>query len=403
MALQDDIMGLLSSIGEAGDRATNRGRRGEELYANISSILGDNPNYRKALRELTGLGSRPDMTLEEEMSMDPILGGKVADIIEKYMADASSPDEEVYISDATAGEYTTPVTAPDAAPRTPVTVEPLEPMLPPGLDEAAMASMEREIRDQDEGLAGLMAGMRATPTPTAMPADEFSSISPEVYQQQYERGVGYVDGPRRAAAPASVGNTVARALAAERAQDTAGVETRPGDPRSRVNAPELASDLIEQFREMTPEAEAEVREGVTAASVTALTSLPPARLAAAAGQVGMKLTPQIIRAMSSNPQLKQQVAAEVAKRTGTRMMRDRATGRMIGSKDVGPFLPKPTGTQMMRDAATGRMIGKADVGPFTKSQELLNQAQRFRQGLPQPAFKQGGNIRDKIMKTYGGM
>ena len=91
MALQDDIISLLSNIGEAGDRATARQERGIELYENIGSLLGDSPNYRKALRELTGLGSRgEDMTLEEEMRNDAGLADRVASIIEKYMADAAT-------------------------------------------------------------------------------------------------------------------------------------------------------------------------------------------------------------------------------------------------------------------------------------------------------------------------
>ena len=135
MALQDDIIGLLSNIGEAGDRATARQERGIELYENIGEILGDSPNYRRALRELTGLGSRgEDMTLEEEMRNDAGLADRVASIIEKYMADAATigqvPDDMI-VDDTRAAERMMEVmSSPDTAPRTPVTVEPLGPIAP---------------------------------------------------------------------------------------------------------------------------------------------------------------------------------------------------------------------------------------------------------------------------------
>jgi hypothetical protein len=418
MALQDDIMAMLSQISDAGDRATDRGRRGEELYGQIADRLsGDNRS--KALREIAMLSGNPEMSIEEQMRFDPLTGSRVADIIEKYMDDAGDgvpaavPAPDMIVDDTRAAMEVMP--SPDTAPRTPVTVEPLEPMLPPGLDEAAMASMEREIRDQDEGLAGLMAGMRATPTPTAMPADEFSSISPEVYQQQYERGVGYVDGPRRAAAPASVGNTVARALAAERAQDTAGVETRPGDPRSRVNAPELASDLIEQFREMTPEAEAEVREGVTAASITALTSLPPARLANIAIRLGIgRFSPQQI---ARNPQLRRQIEQEV------QLLLPKPTAGAPSSYVVPSAQVGTQGRQAAQAAARARQAAAARAraaargegsGPAVRIEPSSAQRLGSTQGSGSAfddiinrygaiGMAEGMSVRDKILKTYGGM
>ena len=161
MALQDDIIGLLSNLGEGGDRATARQERGIELYENIGEILGDSPNYRRALRELTGLGSRgEDMTLEEEMRSDAGLADRVASIIEKYMADAATigqvPDDMI-VDDTRAAERMMETAGiapreavsieelPAAAPRTPVSVEELPPMSRPELDEVAMASMAREF------------------------------------------------------------------------------------------------------------------------------------------------------------------------------------------------------------------------------------------------------------------
>ena len=48
--------------------------------------------------------------------------------------------------------------SPNTAPRIPVNAEQLAPLPSPALDASAMDSMEREIRGQDEGLSGLMAG-----------------------------------------------------------------------------------------------------------------------------------------------------------------------------------------------------------------------------------------------------
>ena len=176
MALQDDIIAMLSQISDAGDRATDRGRRGRELYGQIADRLsGDNRS--KALREISMLSDDPEMSIEEQMRNDPITGSRVADIIEKYMDDVGGdsgllvgePDVEIDpMMELVAGMGTpaprTPVSVeelPAAAPRTPVSMEELPPMPRPALDASAMDSLEREIRTQDEGLAGLMAGQMA--------------------------------------------------------------------------------------------------------------------------------------------------------------------------------------------------------------------------------------------------
>jgi hypothetical protein len=180
MAIQDDIMAMLSQVSDAGDRATSRGRQGSEMYGRMADLLsGDNRS--KAMREIAMLSDNPEMSIEEQMSFDPLTGSRVADIIEKYMDDAGDgvpatagllvgePDVEVDpMMELVAGMGTpaprTPVgieELPAAAPRTPVSMEELPPMPRPALDASAMDSLEREIRVQDEGLAGLMAGQMA--------------------------------------------------------------------------------------------------------------------------------------------------------------------------------------------------------------------------------------------------
>ena len=389
MALQDDIMSVLSGIGDAGDRLDDRGRRGEELYANISSILGDNPNYRKALRELTGLGSRPDMTLEEEMSLDPILGSKVADIIEKYMVDAETigevPDDMI-VDDTRAAEQ--PIPTPEefmgmAAQKRSVPDDMIvddtraaeammaaqERSVPDDMivddTRAAEAMMEADreaaIRAQDEGLAGLLAGQEA-PAAGMLVGDAPTPVQTGGYRGEFAGTPG-----------TSVGlNPVSDGRIPLKERLFAGQEAA-GGPMSAGEQLMFASSFI-----------------------------PVAMLPAAAAKIGMGAT-QIARYLRAGKKGEDALRQVIRQRSGARMMRDPATGRMLGSKDVGPFQPQPTGTKIMRDPATGRMLGRSDVGPFTKSQELLNQAQRFRQGLPQPAFKQGGNIRNGIMRNYAMM
>ena len=51
MALQDDIMALLSQVGDAGDRATSREAFGRKLYAEMGDKLSGDALYN-ALRDV---------------------------------------------------------------------------------------------------------------------------------------------------------------------------------------------------------------------------------------------------------------------------------------------------------------------------------------------------------------
>ena len=150
MAIQDDIMAMLSQVSDAGDRATNRGRQGSEMYGRMADLLsGDNRS--KAMREIAMLSDNPEMSIEEQMRFDPLTGSRVADIIEKYMDDAgdgvpAAVSDDMIVDDTRAAERMMEVMpSPEAAPRTPVSVEEMPPMPRPELDEVAMASMAREF------------------------------------------------------------------------------------------------------------------------------------------------------------------------------------------------------------------------------------------------------------------
>ena len=184
MAIQDDIMAMLSQIPSGGNRATAAGKEGVNMYGRISDLITDEDKMYKAQRELGSLYDPIQFgSLDEQMRQDPLTGGSVADIIRKYMDDAgdgvpaadagflggeSPPAEIDPMMELVAGMGTpapsTPVRIeelPNTAPRIPVNAEQLAPLPSPALDASAMDSMEREIRGQDEGLAGLMAGQMA--------------------------------------------------------------------------------------------------------------------------------------------------------------------------------------------------------------------------------------------------
>ena len=141
MAIQDDIMAMLSQVSDAGDRATSREALGRKLYAEMGDRLSGDALYN-ALRDVES--ARGSMGEMEDYS-------RVADILEKYMQDAGDgasvavPDDMI-VDDTRAAERMMEVMpSPEAAPRTPVSVEELPPMSRPELDETAMASMAREF------------------------------------------------------------------------------------------------------------------------------------------------------------------------------------------------------------------------------------------------------------------
>ena len=89
MAIQDDIVAMLSQVSDGGNRATSAGEEGKEMYGRISELITDKDNMYAAQRELGPLFDPMQFgSLEEQMRQDPLTGGSVADIIRKYMDDA---------------------------------------------------------------------------------------------------------------------------------------------------------------------------------------------------------------------------------------------------------------------------------------------------------------------------
>ena len=181
MAIQDDIMAMLSQVSDGGNRATAAGKEGVNMYGRMSELITDEDKMYKARRELGSLYDPIQFgSLDEQMRQDPLTGGGVADIIRKYMDDAgdgvpadagllvgeSPPAEIDPMMELVAGMGTpaprTPVgieKLPSAAPRIRVNAEQLAPPSPrPDFDPETAESL---ILERDEGLSGLMAGQMA--------------------------------------------------------------------------------------------------------------------------------------------------------------------------------------------------------------------------------------------------
>jgi hypothetical protein len=388
MAVQDDIMLVLSGVGSAGDRATNRGRRGEELYANISSILGDNPNYRKALRELTGLGSRPDITLEEEMSMDPILGGKVASIIEKYMADAATIGEvpaDMIVDDTREAERMLETAG--MAPREAVSIEELPAAAP--RQEAALESMERDIRQRDEGLAGLMAGQMEPlhasdiePTGEYMPgvANAMRAMRDMSQSPSTRRPEGMTEEQNKAFTrmiKSQLANEVfpRTGMTPEDTYDLfmSGDGKAVGEVMDRMGGPSGREDTESRGRLVEGDRENQ------ALALGAVASAPVAALPGLAAQVGIRAG-QIQQFLRGGPAGVARLRSIIQNRLNARIPNSTPGARMTERVTPGKGPGLNMGEAQLRDMGLfGRLAGGAAGGGSV------------------------GNIRNKIMKTYGGM
>lgn len=345
MAIQDDIMAMLSQIPSGGNRATAAGKEGVNMYGRISDLITDEDKMYKAQRELGSLYDPIQFgSLDEQMRQDPLTGGSVADIIRKYMDDAGDgvPDDMI-VDDTRAAERmmevlpspnTAPLTSveieelPASAPQIPVDVGQLPPMPRPDFDPE---TAERLILERDEGLAGLMAGVE--------PEYGINTPTPVQTEDEYAGTPGTSVGMN----PVSDGRIPLK----ERlfaGQDAA------GGPMSGTEQLMLGSAFIPVV--MLPQAAARV--GIGAAQVARFLR---------GGKKGEQALREVIK--------KREVARD-------------ARGRFVSPKNVGPSQP-PVST------------------PKTSTEATLDAARIFRQNLPQSAFNRGGAVRNNIMNTYGRM
>jgi len=159
MAIQDDIMAMLSQVSDAGDRARSREALGRKLYAEMGDRLSGDALYN-ALRDVES--ARGSMGEMDDYS-------RVADILEKYMDDAgdgvpaaalpqSPVPDDMIVDDTRAAEQlimTSPDTAgamPRSKPEVPIVRRELPDLPSPVLDEAAEESMARELKAEQPSI-----------------------------------------------------------------------------------------------------------------------------------------------------------------------------------------------------------------------------------------------------------
>ena len=328
MAIQDDIMAMLSQVSDGGNRGTAAGKDGADLYGRISDLITDEDKMYKAQRELGSLYDPIQFgSLDEQIKSDPLTGGGVADIIRKYMDDAGDGvpiPSDMIVDDTRAAERMMEVLpSPNTAPRIPVNSEQLAPLPRPDFDPETAEDL---ILEEDQGLAGLMAGI----------SPEYGINTPTPVQTEDE----YAGTPGT-----SVGmNPVGGGDIPLKERLFAGQEAA-GGPMSGGEQLMLGSALIS-----------------------------PAMLPAAAARIGMGAT-QIARFLRGGKKGEEALRQVIRQRTQAQMMRDPATGRMIGKNSVGPFDPRV------------RLSGKP----------------RVRVPAETRAMNSGGGVRDNIINTYGRM
>ena len=126
MAIQDDIVAMLSQVSDGGNRATSAGKEGEDMYSRISELITDKDNMYAAQRELGPLFDPMQFgSLEEQMRQDPLTGGSVADIIRKYMDDAG---DGAVLPDTSNARPDTSNARPRSKPDAPIIIEELPPI-----------------------------------------------------------------------------------------------------------------------------------------------------------------------------------------------------------------------------------------------------------------------------------
>ena len=355
MAIQDDIMAMLSQIPSGGNRATDRGRRGEELYKDIANRLsGDNRS--KALREIAMLSGNPEMSIEEQMRYDSLTGSRVADIIEKYMDDAGDgvpaavPDDMI-VDDTRAAEQMiasmedTAGAAPRPKPEVPIVRRELPVLQRPTLDEAAEESMARELKAEQP------------------------SISEQLVEMVRATGAGakkYYD-------------ETGQGLLAEAKRNT---RARMGlDP---VQGPDLNNQDRLRYAE---------EQGLSAEITKAAAEAARANNMAADEMISTRNFEDVLRTAQGQPE-------RPARRAQTEQARlqEQFINNILMRFNAGEISEQQARQMLQR-------VSSAAMAELEKSGGMMAPVSRpFTAPTPPPArMARGMSVRDKILKTYGGM
>lgn len=415
MAIQDEISAFFDMLGtgvsnfrEAGDRATRRGEEGAQLYADI---MYGRPVYglterdrRRVMRDFGMLGSRPDMTLEEEMMQDPSIGSRIIEIVDSY--------RDTY-PEVTAGPEIDYNQRPDTSramprPRPAVPVTPIAPPVVPteSLSDAEMMQFEsvpyaraNEIQTMIDQVAALQGGENRGGVSTAGLADDemIANFTP-AQRLAYARMVRDMAGTS-GAANIRIRPEGADALAASEAQ--AIVDRERGADRGRVGTQATGQDEVDAMMygvtTLGPApavgAAAKAAAPVAGRGLAALLNriglgnLAKARQATAQTQYPIGVATRF----GAKPQVQPGYPIGVGTRFGAarpQMMRDPATGRMLSARDIGPQ-PLPYGPQPLGTVRTPAQI---------RTQLMLDAARRAPGG-----YADGGRIQDGIMGVYDRM
>ena len=358
MAIQDDIMAMLSQIPSGGNRATDRGRRGEELYKDIADRLsGDNRS--KALREIAMLSGNPEMSIEEQMRYDSLTGSRVADIIEKYMDDAGDgvpaaavlqspvPDDD----DTRTAEQlimTSPDTAgamPRSKPEVPIVRRELPVLQRPALDEAAEESMARELKAEQP------------------------SISEQLVEMVRATGAG------------------AKKYYDETGSDV--LANAKGNIRARMGlVPVQGPDLNNQDRLRYAE-----EQGLSAEITKAAAEAARANNMAADEMISTRNFEDVLRTAQGQPE-------RPARRAQTEQARlqEQFINNILMRFNAGEISEQQARQMLQR-------VSPAAMAELEKSGGMMAPVSRpFTAPTPPPArMARGMSVRDKILKTYGGM
>ena len=390
MAIQDDIMAMLSQVSDAGDRATDRGRTGAEMYSQIADLLsGDNRS--KALREIAMLSGNPEMSIEEQMRNDPLTGSRVADIIEKYMDEVSEPLPDTAAAMPRPRPDMSVLPSPDTAPRTPVTLEQLQP-LPPmpgaGPGEAGMLMVDDTgSAMQGQGMDQIRERMMSAPRIQEAMIQESAADLQEAAIRNME------DQARREGVYGTQGARLRAAAGEETGLSGALLAGRMG-------------------REATPEDEI---ASLITGGTSALSALPAGSLANVAMRLGIgRFSPQQI---ARNPQLRLQIEQEVRlllpKPTAGAPSSYVAPSAQVGAQGRQAAQAAARARQAAEDRARAAARGERSGQPIRIEQtpaQRLGSTQGSGSAFDDLINRYGAigmaggmSVRDKILKTYGGM
>jgi hypothetical protein len=421
MAIQDDIMAMLSQVSNAGDKATSAGEEGKDMYRRISKLITDKDNMYAAQRELGPLFDPMQFgSLEEQMRQDPLTGGSVADIIRKYMDDAGDGvpiPSDMIVDDTRAAERMMEVLpSPETAPRTPVSVEELPPIpvrsLPgAGPGEAGMMMVDDNAAAmQGQGMDEIREERMSIPT---------LQRSRERLQEAQGRDITFGDDFSRRdleAAETDYNNLLQR-LVIEGGEKEARQEGVYGSQAARIRAAAGENTGLSGIelagrtgREATPEDEVSailnslVYGGAPIGGIAAVSSGVLSRLAMRLG-IGRISPQELARNPVVRKQIEQQIRLALPKPTPGAPSSYVAPASRVGARSPRQLDAASAARAAGRGEKTGPAI-RIDPSPAQRLGSTQGSGSRIDQIINSGGsigMDRGGAVRNNIMNTYAMM